>query len=94
MKKFNEINIKITKARITNIYITFDEASLPSVAVHGKLITETGLEISSFNFDTESWQPNKKFEIPANVHPLIRGIFDSLLPIMYEKINGMQKKLK
>lgn len=94
MNKFNEINIKINRARITDIDINFPiEEDLPKIVVRGQLVTESGMDISGFTFLTDGWNEKTKFDAPASVHAPIRKIFDELLPIIYEKINGMVKQL-
>lgn len=95
MSKINEINIKINKAIITDVSfkLNMDEEKPLTVNVSGELIASTGKVVSTFNFYSDGWLDEQKFEVPVSMHAIAQEVFEMLTPIIYEKINGTFKAL-
>lgn len=92
MTKINELNINITKAVISSISVELgDEGAEWSVS--GKLLTKENREISNFNFSSDSYSDDRKIKIPVSMDIWARNMFETLTPVIYEKINGQFKAL-
>lgn len=88
MRKINELNIKINKAIITQISIDLDEEVVWNVS--GKLITDKGMSISTFNFSNNSWvDDDKKLGVPLEANVLGRKLFEAFTPEVLEKLGNM-----
>jgi len=95
MKKINELNININKAIVTEVTLSLEENGL-SVNVIGGLFTDQGKKVSNFNFSTKkySWDSDNDIEIPMSLNFPAKEIFETLTPIIYEKLNGAFQAIK
>lgn len=95
MNKLNEINIKITKAVITQITISLkDSEKGATFDITGELLTEGGKKVSTFYFETDGWQKDRKIELPTYINLPARELFEAITPEVYKRINDSFPMLK
>lgn len=92
MKKLNELDIRINKAEITSIQIGIEDSGF-TYEVRGKLIAENGLTISTFDFETDSYNNSMKFEAPMSALGASRELFEKITPVILQKISGTFARL-
>lgn len=91
--KINELEIKITKAVITQISITLEDKG-PKYDVTGELVSDKGVSISRFYYSSKTWPSEENLEIPVPIHSLATDLFKTMTPVIYKKINGLHLELK
>lgn len=89
MKK---IAINITKAQILSYSVYLNEVT-PRVTATIGLYTEMGTKISEYSIDTESWQEERKFELPLGIQGPIIEIMKKLELVVVNHMNEGQKLL-
>ena len=96
----NEVNIRITKARITKMFLTFekkgDEGIYPEITAYMALLTASDQQVSEVTLATDSWNKNTKLDkndIEAGVYVAIGEIVREILPVLVRKLNGINKFL-
>lgn len=108
--KFNiaskDVNINITKAFISSVRISFENCyedeekkiKLPHIEATVVLCTDAGREVTRVSLDTHSsWNKERLLDIKGispDVFGSIGNIVNRLLPLLVEKVNGVQPKLE
>ena len=90
MKK---INIQITKARIKSFGVDLDEDT-PRVSATIGLYTEGGREITSYSVSSNSWDEDKKFDVPIEMISPILDIAKSLEVVLVKHCKDQCKLLE
>ena len=95
MKKINELNINISTAVITSVTLSLGEEGL-EVIVSGSLMTDSGQQVSNFQFNSKkySWEKESEIEVPLSLNFPAKEIFEKLTPVIYEKLNGKFMAIK
>jgi len=88
-----EIQISITKARITRFEVVM-EKDLPRVTATIDLLTAGGKSISSYSISSDHWQSEMKFELPPDMIFPIREIADRLESIVREHCENSVMRLE
>jgi len=73
-----DINISITKTKIKGVNISFNEDSLPTIAVTLGLYTEDQTQITEYCISTDHWTDEKKFAAPFNLIKQVIAISEVL----------------
>jgi len=91
MKRINELNITINKALITEVHLSLEDEGL-QIYVKGDLLTDSNKKVSEFSFSSQFYSSNK-IEVPMDIHPYAREIFERMTPVIYEKLGQSFKAL-
>ena len=89
------VKISITKARIKNVFITYSnkDSKLPRVNAGIELLTENGESITTYDIDSEHYQEDKKFDIPARLIEPMKSILMEMEKIVVKHCNERTKLL-
>ena len=89
------IDISITKARIKNVMIWYKPDSvLPRVNAGIELLTANGEPITTYDIDTESYDKNKKFDLPIGLVDPIKKMLLELEDVVTKHCNERMKLLE
>lgn len=92
MKKVTDLEIKITRAVITQITWQM-KGEKPQWYVTGELLTQTGRKVSEFTFYTSAWTDDTKIELPVIIDAHMAPIIEAVTKPVLEKLNGLTKEL-
>lgn len=87
-----DIDIQINKARISSFHCYLKD-NIPRVSATIELLTVTGMKISEYTLDSESWQESNKFDLPSSLINPILKITDDLEKIVSAHCQSSQKLL-
>lgn len=87
-----EIKINISKAVIHSFTVTLKD-NLPVVSVSVRLLTEGGKAIADYGISSESWTPETKFDLPAEMVFPILEIAEQLEKIVVAHCQSATKQL-
>lgn len=67
-----QLNINITKAQLKGYSVELEEGK-PIISATVQLLTEGGLEVTTYTASTHEWRSTNKFELPlAAIEPIVK----------------------
>lgn len=94
---FGNVDIAITKGKITSISFDNLEQDLPEVSVTLTLMTANGAPVTSVSLNTRSWTAENlrldKGEIPAHVYSAIGTALRELSSACVRKVNAINRQI-
>lgn len=87
LKNINQVDIKITRAEVTSVRIGLKDGEW-QMTISGRLMSETGQEVTDFTYATESWNDVSKIDFPIEALGPARELIMIAEPVIIKKIQG------